>query len=78
MSGFSNDGDAMIGINRTRFPCKNPNIEDCFTRGQIVVYLEEIPLGYRTEQEHKFAEQLIMTIQAHFAELDNSWQPTID
>lgn len=62
----------------TRCPCENPKPEDLFSRIQIIQYLEEIPLGYRTEEEHRFAESLILNVERHFAELDNSWKPSID
>jgi hypothetical protein len=65
-------------IERTRYPQKNPSVEDTFTRATIIQYLEEIPLGYKTEQEHKVTEELIARARRHFAELDVNWKKSID
>jgi hypothetical protein len=56
----------------------NPRADDKFTRGQILAYLEEIPLEYVTEAEHAFAESLIKRIQRHFVRLSTAYVPSGD
>ena len=61
-------------MERTRHPQDNPSLDDTFTRGQILAYLEEIPLGYITERDHEITEKLIYRAQRHFAELSTEWE----
>lgn len=68
----------MHDIERTRYPISNPQANDSFTRSQIIAYLDTVPLGYRTEQEHECTCRLIDRIQMHFIELDNNWKTSID
>jgi hypothetical protein len=67
------------GPERTRWAQSTPpKPDDTFTRLQVIQYLEEIPLGYRTQGEHEITEKLIERAQRHFAQLDAKWEPSID
>lgn len=75
------DGSFHGGIStyyRTEYPQENPQATDTFTRLQIIQYLDEVPLGYITEQDHKITEELVTRIQRHFAELSTKWEPSND
>lgn len=66
-----------MSIDKTRWPQKEqPDLNDMFSRIQIIKYLEHIPLGYRSERDHVVTEQLIVRIQKHFIELDKKWEDT--
>jgi hypothetical protein len=62
----------------TAHPCDKPKMSDRFTREQIFLYLEEVPLGYVSERDHEITVKLIERIQRHFVQLDPKWQPSID
>ncbi len=60
---------------KTAYPAKDPKWGDKIERIQIVRYLEEIPLGYRTERDHAILEEFVCRAQRHFAELDPDYEP---
>jgi hypothetical protein len=49
-----------------------------FTRLQILSALEDVPLNYRTSEEHLFAEQLIDHCMDHFRKLSVEYTPSYD
>jgi len=62
----------------TRYPQKSPQPNDTFERWKVMEYLENIPLGERTEDDHKAICQFIYRARCHFAELDTRWEPSND
>ena len=63
---------------RDEWVAESPRLEDTFTRQQIIEYLDEIPLGYRTEGEHEVTEGLIDRAKRHFAQLATTFEPPWD
>jgi hypothetical protein len=61
-----------------RWPAIDPQPDDRFTRLQIIQFLEEIPLGYRTEAEHGALERFVDVAQRQFARLSTDFEPPND
>lgn len=62
-------------IEKTDYPSKSPKWDDKIERIQIVRYLDEIPLNYRSERDHEILKEFIIRAQRHFAELDPNFEP---
>ena len=74
MNGSSKIPVELPRTEKTTYPAKDPKWEDKIERIQIVRYLEEIPLGYRTERDHEMLKEFVTRAQRHFAELDPDYE----
>jgi len=79
-SGGAISSSAVVRCHSLTTPYRqeNPQPHDTFERWQVMEYLEHIPLGERTEADHKAICQFIHRARCHFAELDTQWQPSND